>query len=129
MRRRRQTRIVATLGPASPDAESISKLFVAGADVFRINMSHTSHERMRELVRMIRGVEAPSIAFEPYFWTEGFGLTLKAVGFLPLLGNPELLAGEDVSAGLLRWEHEDGIGTAVALNHRIPIPRLRKAAA
>ena len=36
----------------------IAALFAAGADVFRINMSHTSHERMRELVRMIRDVEA-----------------------------------------------------------------------
>jgi pyruvate kinase len=35
----------------------IAKLFAAGADVFRINMSHTSHERMRELVNTIRGVE------------------------------------------------------------------------
>ncbi len=35
----------------------IAKLFEAGADVFRINMSHTSHERMRELVSAIRSVE------------------------------------------------------------------------
>jgi pyruvate kinase len=35
----------------------IAKLFAAGADVFRINMSHTSQDRMRELVAMIRGVE------------------------------------------------------------------------
>ena len=36
----------------------ISRLFQAGADVFRINMSHTNHERMRELVTTIRAVEA-----------------------------------------------------------------------
>ena len=36
----------------------IARLFQAGADVFRINMSHTSHERMRELVAAIRSVEA-----------------------------------------------------------------------
>ncbi|MGA0599000.1 pyruvate kinase [Enterovirga sp. CN4-39] len=58
MRRRRRTRIVATLGPASSGSEMISKLFVAGADVFRINMSHTGHDRLRELVRTIREVEA-----------------------------------------------------------------------
>ena len=57
MRRLRRAKIVATLGPASSTAEMIGKLFAAGADVFRINMSHTSHERMRELVAMIRGVE------------------------------------------------------------------------
>jgi pyruvate kinase len=57
MRRLRRAKIVATLGPASSNAEMIGKLFAAGADVFRINMSHTNHARMRELVGMIRGVE------------------------------------------------------------------------
>src|ERR1700739_4860034 len=57
MRRLRRTKIVATLGPASSDRGMIARLFAAGADVFRINMSHTSHERMRELVAAIRAVE------------------------------------------------------------------------
>src|SRR3954464_12123952 len=57
MRRLRRAKIVATLGPASSSAEMIGKLFRAGADVFRLNMSPTSHERMRELVAMIRSVE------------------------------------------------------------------------
>jgi pyruvate kinase len=58
MRRLRRTKIVATLGPASSDRSVIARLFEAGADVFRINMSHTSHEKMRELVAAIRAVEA-----------------------------------------------------------------------
>jgi len=58
MRRLRRTKIVATLGPASSERSMIARLFEAGADVFRINMSHTSHERMRELVATIRAVEA-----------------------------------------------------------------------
>ena len=58
MRRLRKVKILATLGPASSSPEMIAKLFRAGADVFRINMSHSSHDRMRELVAMIRGVEA-----------------------------------------------------------------------
>jgi pyruvate kinase len=57
MRRLRRTKIVATLGPASSERNTIASLFRAGADVFRINMSHTSHERMRELVASIRAVE------------------------------------------------------------------------
>jgi pyruvate kinase len=57
MRRQRRTKIVATLGPSSSGRDVIAKLFEAGADVFRINMSHTSHERMRELVAAIRAVE------------------------------------------------------------------------
>jgi pyruvate kinase len=58
MRRMRRAKIVATLGPASSNAEMIARLFAAGADVFRINMSHTSHDRMRELVSLIRTVES-----------------------------------------------------------------------
>ena len=58
MRRQRRTKVVATLGPASSSRTVISRLFAAGADVFRINMSHTTHERMRELVETIRAVEA-----------------------------------------------------------------------
>jgi pyruvate kinase len=57
MRRLRRAKIVATLGPASSTPQMIARLFAAGADVFRINMSHTSHDRMRELVSMIRSVE------------------------------------------------------------------------
>jgi pyruvate kinase len=58
MRRQRRTKVVATLGPASSDRTVIGRLFAAGADVFRINMSHTSHEKMRELVETIRAVES-----------------------------------------------------------------------
>src|SRR5688572_19893345 len=58
MRRLRRTKIVATLGPASSEHAVISRLFMAGADVFRINMSHTSHDKMRALVETIRAVEA-----------------------------------------------------------------------
>ena len=57
MRRLRKVKIVATLGPSSSTPEMVTRLFHAGADVFRINMSHTSHERMRELIGSIRAIE------------------------------------------------------------------------
>ena len=57
MRRSRKVKILATLGPASSEEHMIRKLFEAGADVFRINMSHTSHELMRTLVQRLRNVE------------------------------------------------------------------------
>jgi pyruvate kinase len=57
MRRRRKIKILATLGPASNNSEIIEELFRAGADIFRINMSHTSHDAMRALVATIREVE------------------------------------------------------------------------
>ncbi|MYZ48299.1 pyruvate kinase [Propylenella binzhouense] len=58
MKRNRKAKIVATLGPASSSPDMIDALFRAGVDVFRINMSHATHEGMRALVGMIRGVEA-----------------------------------------------------------------------
>ena len=58
MRRRRNVKIVATLGPASREPAMIKRLFEAGADVFRINMSHTDHAGLADLVQRIRAVEA-----------------------------------------------------------------------
>ncbi len=58
MRRERRTKILATLGPASENPEMIAKLFEAGADVFRLNMSHLPREKLKERVAMIRAVEA-----------------------------------------------------------------------
>src|SRR6202008_4795011 len=43
---------------ASSDSAMIRRLFEAGADIFRINMSHTPHDKMRELVATIRNVES-----------------------------------------------------------------------
>ena len=57
MRRRRKTKILATLGPSSSTPEQIKALFEAGADVFRINMSHTSHAGLGDLHRIARGLE------------------------------------------------------------------------
>ncbi len=57
MRRNRKVKILATLGPASSEQPVIAALHKAGADVFRINMSHTSHDKLRELVTKIRAVE------------------------------------------------------------------------
>jgi pyruvate kinase len=57
MRRLRNTKIVATLGPASSDHAMIRQLHEAGADVFRLNMSHGSHDEIRERHKIIREVE------------------------------------------------------------------------
>jgi pyruvate kinase len=57
MRRNRKVKILATLGPASSDRVTIANLFRAGADVFRINMSHTDHDMLRRLVSTVRDVE------------------------------------------------------------------------
>lgn len=57
MRRHRNVKIVATLGPASSDYETIRALHEAGADVFRLNMSHGSHEEIKQRHAIIRQIE------------------------------------------------------------------------
>jgi pyruvate kinase len=57
LRRRRRTKIVATLGPASTTAEVIGRLFQTGADVFRLNFSHGSHEDHAARIATIRALE------------------------------------------------------------------------
>ncbi|WP_455476258.1 pyruvate kinase [Bartonella sp. B17] len=53
----RKVKIIATLGPSSFSISMIEKLFMAGADVFRLNMSHIDRETMCDLVKKIRDVE------------------------------------------------------------------------
>jgi pyruvate kinase len=57
MRRMRRVKVIATLGPSSSTRDAIKRLHMAGADVFRINMSHTGHEDLARLVHDIRAVE------------------------------------------------------------------------
>ena len=57
MRRLRNVKIVATLGPASSDYDSIRALFEAGADVFRLNMSHGTQDEQRARHDIVRQVE------------------------------------------------------------------------
>ena len=57
MRRHRNVKIVATLGPASNDYDMIRALHEAGADVFRLNMSHGDHDEIRARHAIIRKVE------------------------------------------------------------------------
>ena len=78
MRRLRRTKIVATLGPSSNSEDMIARLFDAGAAVFRINMSHTSHDAMRKLHAAIRTVESR------------FG---RPIGILADLQGPKLRVG------------------------------------
>src|ERR1700737_1534313 len=60
MLRQRKAKIVATLGPATSDLETITKIFEAGVDVFRLNFSHGSHEDHRRRYELVREVERTS---------------------------------------------------------------------
>jgi pyruvate kinase len=49
-----KTKIIATLGPASSDKETLRKMFLAGLDVCRINFSHSKYEESAEIIKTIR---------------------------------------------------------------------------
>jgi len=57
LRRRRRTKIIATLGPASSSPEMLARLFQTGADVFRLNFSHGTHDDHAARFKMIRELE------------------------------------------------------------------------
>ncbi|WP_185983403.1 pyruvate kinase [Aureimonas mangrovi] len=111
MKRNRRAKILATLGPASSEEAMIRKLHEAGADTFRINMSHADHDLMRELVRRIRSVE------------EAVG---RPIGILADLQGPKLRVGKfaegkvDLTAGqtfVLDDDETPGDATRVYLPH------------
>ena len=57
MPRSRKVRILATLGPASNSRAMILKLAEAGADAFRVNMSHGTHKDHQKLIETVRSLE------------------------------------------------------------------------
>jgi pyruvate kinase len=78
MRRQRRTKIIATLGPASSTPEMAARLFEAGVDVFRLNMSHLPRNMLAETVAMLRLLE---------------GKFRRPVGILVDLQGPKLRVG------------------------------------
>lgn len=78
MRRQRNTKIVATLGPASSTADQIATLFRAGADVFRLNFSHGEHADHKARYDFIRQLERD---------------TKRPIGILMDLQGPKLRVG------------------------------------
>ena len=61
MRRSRKVKILATIGPASSSEEMLQKLFDAGADVFRLNMSHTATTLMHTLLGPLLALPLPRL--------------------------------------------------------------------
>lgn len=57
MRKNRQTKILATIGPASSAPEMIQQLIESGVNMFRINFSHGTHEDHRAVIKAIRAIE------------------------------------------------------------------------
>ncbi|HPF78063.1 MAG TPA: pyruvate kinase [Alphaproteobacteria bacterium] len=111
IRRYRQTKIVATLGPASGDPVMMKALFEAGVDMFRLNFSHGSHDAHRKNVETARALEAE------------FG---RPIALLADMQGPKLRIGRfkndsiEIHQGMaFRFDLDDALGdeTRVQLPH------------
>jgi len=89
MNRRPSTRIIATLGPASSDRETIVRLADAGASAFRINFSHGEHEDLARVISEVRSVEAQ---------------VARPLAVLGDLSGPKLRTGAVVGGGTVSLE-------------------------
>jgi pyruvate kinase len=112
--RSRQTKIVATLGPASTSAEVIRKLYLAGVDMFRLNFSHGTHEDHAARMKIIREIE------------KEFG---RPIGVLADLQGPKNRIGKfkdgkiEVKAGdIIRFDLDDTPGDQTRVN--LPHPEV-----
>lgn len=111
MRRRRDAKIIATLGPSSNSLEKIDELFNAGIDVFRLNFSHGTHEDHARIHGYIRQVEETQ---------------KRPIGILADLQGPKLRVGQFINNEVtleqgqqftLDMSEEPGNATRVNLPH------------
>ena len=110
MRRERFTKIVATLGPATSSPEQLRALFEAGADVFRLNFSHGTHDDHKHRVDLLRAMEKQyKYPIAVLMDLQGPKLRLGVVGKGPM----ELKKGQK-----LRFDLDKAPGTA----KRVPLP-------
>ena len=106
--RRRRAKILAAVGPASSAPEMLRRLFLAGADTFRLNFSHGSHDDHRQAFDAIRALEAE------------FG---QPIGILQDLQGPKIRLGQlpggprEVAAGDTLTLRLNGGGNDIPLPH------------
>ena len=112
MERHCNAKIVATLGPSSTDRATIEALMRAGADVFRLNFSHGTHEDHRQRLELIRTIE--------HELDKPIGVLLDLQGPKLRIGTLAQGAVELVEGASLRLDldqHRPGDATRVSLPH------------
>src|SRR3954464_13623861 len=102
----RRTKIVATIGPASRDPETLVRMIDAGMDVARLNFSHGSHEHQAGTAQLVR--DAAGRAGRPVALLQGLPVLKRRIG--PLVeGTVELKVGDKV---VFECGNDDGAGDA-----------------
>lgn len=81
-----KTRIIATVGPACEDSETIRQLIIAGVDIFRLNFAHGSHEWLTGILERIREISKE---------------LKNPVGMLADLSGPKIRLGEIPGGGTM----------------------------
>jgi pyruvate kinase len=103
---RRRTKIVATIGPASGNPETLVRMIEAGMDVARLNFSHGSHEQHAETAQLVR--DAAGRAGRPVALLQDLPGPKLRIG--PLVeGTVELKVGDKV---VFECGRDDGPGDA-----------------
>jgi pyruvate kinase len=80
-----KTKILATIGPASNNLETLKSLALAGANVFRLNFSHGDHKVHAEVIKLIRSINET---------------TNNKIGILQDLQGPKIRVGEMENGGV-----------------------------
>ena len=110
MRRTRNAKIVATLGPSSADPQTVRQLFLSGVDVFRLNFSHGSHADHTERFKVIRALEQD---------------TGRPIGILADLQGPKLRVGTFADGPILLAPGQSfrfDLNEAPGDQHRVRLP-------
>jgi pyruvate kinase len=110
MRRTRNAKIVATLGPASSDPNVVRQLFKVGVDVFRLNFSHGSHADHSERFKVLRALEQE---------------TGRPIGILADLQGPKLRVGVFVDGPVMLTKGQPfrlDLDKAPGSQHRVCLP-------
>jgi pyruvate kinase len=81
-----KTKILATVGPASNNEETLTELVMAGADIFRLNFSHGTHDVHAEVIKLIRKINKDH---------------KQNIGILQDLQGPKIRVGEVENNGVL----------------------------
>ena len=114
--RARRTKLIATLGPKHTDSNALSELMDGGAEIFRLNMSHASHDFVRQVVPKIRSL-ASSRSQELALLLDTQGPAIRT----GTIGKPRHLSvGDELILSI------DPRAPAPA-NHRLPIERKAEA--